>query len=313
MNPLPFYSTDAVFVGQFETGLSFLLQWVIATIAAPLSALLVVWIIVQGLLVMRGDLDVRRGVTQIVKVVLVYGLVSGASLYTQFVQEWFLDTLPTWIANLAQLNNDFVPTSIPLKLDEMLALLQAELEGIAAQVPAGNNIDSSSVQMAKLTLYGTLWTVFALYEATNLVSSVLVALGPIFIIGYLFDATKPIAERWVGQLIYYAFLLLLINIVSAIVLQAELVYVTVELALITVLTPVAGQINDIWDLDIFLLTGDFLILSMPAAAAVISGGYGASRGETSVGSLGGGSPGGGGFGGRLASPVAQQLSATQRN
>lgn len=312
MNPLPFFSTDAVFVANFQVGLSLLLQWVVTMVTAPLSALLVVWIIVQGLLVMRGDLDVRRGVTQIVKVVLIYGLVTGTSLYTEYVQDWFLDTLPTWIANLAVLNGDFVPTSIPLQLDQLLALVQAELETISALIPAGNNVDASSVQMAKLVLYGTLWTVFALYEATNLVSSVLVALGPIFVIGYLFDATKPIAERWIGQLIYYAFLLLLVDIVATIVVKAELQYVTIELALITILTPIAGQINDIWDLDIFLLTGDFLVLSMPAAAAVISGGYGAGRGETSVGSLGGGSSMGG-FAGRLAAPSAQRLSAQERS
>lgn len=315
MNPVPFTTTDAAFLLSFQNGLSSLLVTVITYIDPALSALLVVWTIVQGMLVMRGDLDARRGLTQIVKVVLVYGLVSGTTRYTNFVQDWFLDTIPGWIQEVINSSGNGLPLSLPASLDGLLALIQQDIEQISALIGAGNNIDASSVQMAKLVLYGTLWTVFALYEAANLVSSVLIAIGPIFIIGYLFESTKPIAQRFVGQLIYYGVLLLLINIVASIVIQTEVLYITAELILISAMAPVAGQISDIWDIDIFLLTGDFLVISMPAVAAAISGGFGASRGETSFGSLGStGSVGGfGGFGApgmagstvpRLSSPNA---------
>lgn len=311
-NPVPFSLTDLAFVVSFQEYLSTLLVTVISYIAPALSALLVVWIIVQGTLVMRGDLDARRGLTQIVKVVLVYGIVSGTTIYTEFVQNWFLQTIPGWIEEVTDTSGNGLPLSLPATLDALLAIVQQDVEQASALIGSGNNIDASSVQMAKLVLYGTLWTVFALYEAANLVSSVLIAIGPIFIIGYLFESTKPIAQRFVGQLIYYGVLLLLVNIVASIVIKTEVSYVTTELIAISALTPIAGQISDIWDIDIFLLTGDFLIISMPAVAAAISGGFGASRGETSVGSLGSsGTVGGfgasrmsGGTGPRLSSPNA---------
>ncbi len=290
MNPLPFASTDFAFVTGFQDGLANLLNEVLGYIAPALSAVLVIWIIIQGILVMRGDLDTRRGLTQIVRVVLVYGLVSGSTLYTEFVQQWFLQSIPTWIASLAVSNGGALPTTLPVNLDYMLAYMQTTLEQISALIPTANNQDASSVAMAKLVLYGTLWTLFALYEAANLVTSVLVALGPLFIIGYLFESTKAIAQRWVGQLIYYAILFLLVNIVSTIVVTVEFYYITVELAALALaqaVTPVAGQINDIWDLDIFLLTGDFLVVCMPGAAAAISSGYATGRGESNFGGLGG--------------------------
>ena len=290
MNPLPFASTDLAFVSGFQDGLADLLNVVLNYIAPALSAVLVIWIIVQGILVMRGDLDARRGITQIIRVVLVYGLVSGSTLYTEIVQQWFLQSVPTWIAGLTVSNKGALPTTLPITLDLVLAYMQAALESIAALIPTDNNQDASSVAMAKLVLYGTLWTLFALYEAANLVTSVLVALGPLFIIGYLFESTKQVTQRWVGQLIYYAILFLLVNVVATIVIAVDLKYVTAELAALVVaqaLSPVAGQINDIWDLDIFLLTGDFIVICMPGAAAAISGGYATGRGETNFGGLGG--------------------------
>lgn len=300
LNPVPFASTDYAFVFGFQNGLADLLNLVLAYIAPALSAVVVIWIIVQGTLVMRGDLDARRGLTQIVKVALVYGLISGTTLYTDFVQQWFLDTVPTWIASLTGANGATLPTLLPYKLDLVLGGMQAELETISSMISPNNNQDASSVQMAKIVLYGTLWTVFALYEATNLVTSVLIALGPLFIIGYLFESTKAIAQRWVGQLIYYAILLLLVNVVATIVVDVDLAYITAEvlaLQALQALGPVAGQINDIWDLDIFLLTGDFIVISMPAAAAAISGGYATGRGETGVAQLGNKAASGGASGG----------------
>ncbi len=290
MNPLPFVSTDAAFVLGFQNGLADLLNLLLGDIAPALSAVLVIWIIVQGTLVMRGDLDARRGISQIVKVVLVYGLVSGSTLYTELVQQWFLGSVPTWIAGLTTSNGAITPTALPLTLDLLLAYMQTLLEAISALIPTANNQDASSVATAKLVLYGTLWTLFALYEAANLVTSVLVALGPLFIIGYLFESTKAITQRWIGQLIYYAILFLLVNIVATIVVTVDSGYIETELALLAIAqaaTPVAGQINDVWDLDIFLLTGDFIVLCMPGAAAAISGGYATGRGETNVGGLGG--------------------------
>lgn len=39
--------------------------------ASPFTALIVLWVIVQGVLVMRGDLDARRGISRIIRVTLV--------------------------------------------------------------------------------------------------------------------------------------------------------------------------------------------------------------------------------------------------
>ena len=283
MNPLPFSTTNAAFSAAFSAGLDNTLFSILEGIAAPLSAVLVVWIIIQGILVMRGDLDTRRGVNRIIKVVLVYALISGATYYTNYVQNWFIYTVPQWVSSVAGGPQTFL--GIPLSLDAVLQLAQQGLERIASQIGTENTTDESSYQTAKTILYGTLFTVFALYEVTTIMTSVLLAIGPLFIVGYLFDATKQITERWIGQLINYAILLLLINIVAVIVVEAEFTYMTLELGLFSALQPLAGQISDFYDLDIFMLTGDFIIVTLPAVAAFISGGINSSRNEVSIGSL----------------------------
>ena len=308
MNPLPFTVTDGVFTIAFGSYLGGTLSLVVTAVAAPLSATIVLWIIIQGILVMRGDLDTRRGVTRIVKVVIVYALVAGGAAYTETVQNWFTTVVPNWIAGVT--TNLPVIQSIPIELDILLQLAQQALENIAAQIGTGNNTDESSYQLAKTVLYGTLFTIFALYEVARIMTEVLVAIGPLFLIGYLFDATRQIAERWIGQLVNYAVLLLLIFIVGTIVITTEVAYITLESSLITVLTPLAGQISDFYDLDIFLLTGDFIVLAVPIIAGAIGGGINASRSETGYGGLGGGGQGFGGFGRPSLSGGARQLPAS---
>ena len=91
--------------------------------------------------------------------------------------------------------------------------------------------------------------------------------------------------------------------------MTEVAYLTAESVLITALTPLAGQISYFYDLDIFLLTGDFIVLAVPVIASAIGGGINASRSETGYGGLGGGQ----GFGGygrpSLAPGGARQLPA----
>ena len=52
----------------------------------------------------------------------------------------------------------------------------------------------------------------------------MVAIGPVLLVGYLFDATKGVTDRWIGKLITYSILTLLINVTLNVVLQGEKLY-----------------------------------------------------------------------------------------
>ena len=296
MNPLPFETTDGLFNGAFGSDLTSISTSVFNALSAPLAACVVLWIIVQGLLVMRGDLDTRRGVIRTLRVVIVYSLVASAANYASIVGGWFQHAVPYWIAEVTTGQTTY--GSIPATLDFILATTRAEFQVVSGQINPADSTDSGAFQNSQFIFYATLWTIFVLYEIAGIMTSVLIALGPLFLIGYLFDSTRQIAERWVGQLINYAVLLLLVFVVATIVLNVEYGYVQLYMIATMVLQPVSSALSDFYDLDIFLATGDFIVLSLPVVASFIGGGLNSSRGEGMMPGGGRGMSAGGATAGR---------------
>lgn len=56
----PFYSFDQAIQSPFTNGVEATVNSAMSAIQGPLTALVVLWIIVTGILVMRGDLSVRK-------------------------------------------------------------------------------------------------------------------------------------------------------------------------------------------------------------------------------------------------------------
>ncbi len=278
MDPVPFSTADGFYGKALASGLANLLGSIQDDVIAPALACITLWIMVQGILVMRGDLDARRGVNRILKIALVTTLVVTAEDYNTVVHDFFITTVPAFV-------NDFsspitkVFGGIPGQLDAILDACMIEFQAIAAEIGPMNDQDAMAFQGAQFVLYGTLWSMFTIYEVTNVMTEVLVAIGPLILIGYLFDATKGITDRWIGQLITYALLLLLVTTVATIVISVEATYLTIQLALIALTGPTSAQIVSFYEMDMFLLTGDAFVLALPAIAGLLGGGVALSPGE----------------------------------
>ena len=315
MNPLPFTTADAAYSAAFGTGLSNLLNSVQGDVVAPALACVTLWIMVQGILVMRGDLDARRGVNRILKIALVTTLVVTAEDYNNVVQYFFTIVVPSFVKDLSSPVTNAL--TIPGQLDAILDACMIEFQAIAAEIGPMNDQDAMAFQGAQFVLYGTLWSMFTIYEVTTVMTDVLLAIGPLILIGYLFDATKGIADRWIGQLITYALLLLLVTTVATIVIATEATYLTAQFVLSLLTGPTSAQIVSFYEMDMFLLTGDAFVLAWPAIAGLLGGGVALSPGEglARIGAAGfrrasgtaggyGGAGYGGAYGGGYGTPIA---------
>jgi type IV secretion system protein VirB6 len=60
----PFSNWDSFIQQPFTNGVGTTIQSAMSAIQGPLTALVVLWIIVSGILVMRGDIGVRTGVVR---------------------------------------------------------------------------------------------------------------------------------------------------------------------------------------------------------------------------------------------------------
>lgn len=68
--PAPFTFIHLAFEATFSVGLEAMLGDIQAVVSAPMTACVTLWIILQGILVMRGEVDVRAGITRIATVTI---------------------------------------------------------------------------------------------------------------------------------------------------------------------------------------------------------------------------------------------------
>jgi type IV secretion system protein VirB6 len=227
---------------------------------------------------MRGDIDTRRGVTKVILVALVYGMVTSSSLYTNYVQTTFETTLPNFIADLGGDFGTQRADTIPEQLDLAFDAGEAGFLLVSKAIPPNDELDSLAFEGAQLFFYFCLWTIFGIYDTINILMDVMITLGPLFLIGFLFDATKDIAVRWIGQLLSFSILYLLTSIVATTVVMTILAFMTATFSLaaagkaIPVVGTAAGQLIGLYEIDLFIMTGAALVTALPAIASSLGGG-----------------------------------------
>ncbi|MCF1479621.1 type IV secretion system protein [Agrobacterium vitis] len=269
--PAPFTAIHTIFDLAFTVGLDTLLGDIQRAVSAPLVACVTLWIIVQGILVMRGEMEARSGITRVIMVSIVGALVVGQADYHDYIASVFEDTIPNFIRRFSV--SGLPLETIPAQLDTMFSLTQVAFQKIASEIGPMNDQDILAFQGAQWIFYGTLWTAFGIYDAVGILTKVLLAIGPLFLVGYLFDHTRDMAAKWIGQLVTYGILLLLLNIVATIVILTEATALAVMLGVVTSAGTTAAKIIGLYEIDMFFLTGDALIVALPAIAGNIGGSY----------------------------------------
>lgn len=272
--PAPFTAIDVAYKVTFDAYLGNVVGSIESVLAGPLLACVTLWVIVQGILVIRGDIDARRGVTKLLMVALVIGLVSSGTLYHDYIETMFKESIPNFVRQLG--GNFGLPAgALPTEIDLMWRLGEAGFQQVAAQIPPTDELDAVSLDGAQFFFNFTLWSIFGAYDIIQIMMNVLVSVGPLFIIGFLFEATAGITTRWVGQLVAYAIMLLLVLIVASIVISVFAIASVPILAQLALGTT-SQDIILLYELDFLILTGNALVVAVPAIAASIGGGVGFS-------------------------------------
>ena len=278
MDQTPFTNMATDFGAAFGTGIQSSITSLLAAVATPLLACVTLWIIIQGILVMRGDMDARGGITRIIKVALVVGILTSSGLFAAYVQTLFITTIPNWFATAAG-GSQTIANATPATFDNMWQVTEHTVETVGKQIAIYDIIDAVSLVLIELVLMVLLIVTFAIYEFAIIITGIIVAIGPVVIVGYLFEATKAVTHRWIGMLITYSLLTLLINVTLNMVLAGEKEYMRAILTQqASGLAAVPGELKVLIELAMFFAMGAFIIISLPAIAATIGGGLGASPG-----------------------------------
>lgn len=204
-----FEAVNEQIVTDFDAGMSGIVSRVLSEVATPYAALVVLWVIVTGILVMRGDMDVRRGVIRIVRVALVSAFILEAGVYNFYVIQFFRNGLPDWVASVI---SSGVSESTPELLDDIMAILSEESAITKSILSIYQVSDHQKLAIVDACNNLMLGEVFTIYVCTQVVMDIIVTIGPFVIAGFLFEATRQVAQKWVGYMIGLVLLSAMVDI-----------------------------------------------------------------------------------------------------
>jgi len=267
------FDTFANFATQyaqiFSTGTANVVSEGMSAISGPLTALIVLWLIIQGILIMRGDISVRSGVTKIIRVSIVVGLLSSFGLFSEYIVTLFQTTLPNWAANAIAGESGGAITA-PQLFDKVWNDSMAIAQAANAQLKLWDVVDGVELDLLQVAIAACLLIAFAVYEIGQIMLGVVIGIGPFVLAGYLFDSTRGIAERWLGKLIGLSILTLLIAIALEIILQGEVTYI--QTAATTGVLDIQQILAILMQATLFFALGAVVIVLLPSIAAYIGGG-----------------------------------------
>ena len=269
----PFYVFDQTIQQPFTNGMTATVNAAMTAIQGPLTAIIVLWIILTGILVMRGDVGVRTGVSRIIAVSLVVGLLMSATLYNEYIVSFFSSGIPNWLSSSFLGVTGAQPTAhqfdaIWNEANELFVTAERNLNFY-------NVLYSVELGLLQDFIVFPIGITFLIYEATRIMIDVIVSIGPFVLAGYLFTATRGIADRFVGKLIGLTILTLLIDIVLSIIINGDAAYFNVSMTNLSVANT-AETVTICMQFLVFLTLGSLICAFLPAVASYLGGGVSVS-------------------------------------
>lgn len=268
-NYAPFYVFDLTIQQPFTNGMNATVSSAMSAIQGPLTAVIVLWVIISGIMVIRGDVDARSGVTRLIKVSLIVGILMSTTLYNEYIVSFFTVGLPDWLAS------SFLGVTGNQPSAHQFDAIWNEADILFANAEKNMNFYNVlySVELGAMRDFVVvpIAVTFLIFEFAKIMMDVVVCIGPFVLIGYLFEATKGVADRWMGKLIGLTILTLLIDIVLSIILDGDRSYYNVSMTSLTVAT-VAETVTICIQFVVFLSLGCLITGFLPAISSYLGGG-----------------------------------------
>ncbi|SCZ73509.1 type IV secretion system protein VirB6 [Epibacterium ulvae] len=261
-------------------------------LAAPLTAAMLLYLILYGIAIMKGAIQepILDFAIRGIKLAIIWNLVTSAGEYTQWVSSTINQGIPEFVNSITG-GSGTVPGDSVMRQADIFASAAAERH--AAEGWTGALI--GEVVYYFIMGYALLFAGISLAAslATTFFLSLMAAVGPLFICFALFDTTRGWFFAWLGQILNFALVKLLVIVLAVV--------------MVGLIANIAAQTNGVdatgayFVFLIGLTCGVIFFLLIPSVAAGLSAGAQASTGmlqravERSLGkppSGGGGNPGG---------------------
>ena len=187
-------------------------QGVANYIGTPLTAALTIYVIVYGFLIIRGTIDdpLMEFAFRAIKLGIIVTLIRSSGDYQTYVSDLFFHAIPNEIGGA--LNSGTAPTASAF--DSLLNQGQAVAQAILSKASSWSITEAFFSALAWLLVILSSFIVASIGFIVSLYAKValalVLALGPAFIALAMFDATRRFTEAWIGQLVNYIILQILV-------------------------------------------------------------------------------------------------------
>src|SRR5215204_3831855 len=239
-----------------------------SAVSGPLKAAVTLWIIFQGIAIMRGVVNepVLDFAVKAMKVVAIVALATQVSAYNEYVKNVFFEALPNEIAKaLAGAAGATTPTANAF--DKFIQKGYESAQELWAQ--SGMTKPGPAILGAFVMLVAGLGAVVAytvsLYAKVALAT--VLAVGPIFIALALFNSTRRFTESWLGQVVNFVVLQALVMVVLSLVLK-----VADKFAATSASADFGQAMMAALTMSVVYLLAAFVSFQLPGIASSIAGG-----------------------------------------
>lgn len=266
--------------GQFQDPLENFISSGTANIAnwisGPLTAALTLYIVLYGYLVLRGSVQepILEFAFRAIKLAIIITLVRNASDYQTYVTNIFFETLPHEISQA--LNSGATPSASTF--DSLLDKGQKCAHEIWSRASWPIDIVTGFGGMLVIGasfLVAAIGFIVSLYA--RLALAIILAIGPIFIALAMFQPTRRFTESWIGQLVNFVILQVLVLAIGSLLITCiEMTFTVIEGYSDLLMRPIALCAICIVALYVFYqLPG--IASALAAGGASLTYGYGAAR------------------------------------
>jgi type IV secretion system protein VirB6 len=243
----------------------------VAYASAPVQMALVIYIALTGVMVMRGSGGEGMSglVGRVVKLSLVAWFATNGSVYAQWVQQFFLTTLPTDITNA--LSGVTGGGSIGANSFDVI-WNKAFASGLQIWKLLGTFDIGESLVIVLFWAAALMACVltFAIWFLSHVLLALFVAIGPLLIGLVLFPATRAIFERWIGAMISCVILQVFTVIMVTLTIGVE-AQIVEQIRAYTGTNPFE-QIQMLFCAVIFFVFAGVIAFQLPGAATALAGG-----------------------------------------
>jgi type IV secretion system protein VirB6 len=254
-----------------SSGISSTVSKVLSAADLPLNSMLVIFVAVLGYATITGRMAYGDGVNRIIRMSFVVLFVTSASTYSNYVVSFFTTGLPNFFAqNIAGAPSGTNPGA---SFDTIMTQMWTDATIVWEGAPWGFKAiyDGILIVLALGIVGCALVVMFAVFLVVQTLLGIVVAVGPLVILGYLFDYTKKIVDGWIDVLVTLSVVTLCVDIVLELLLKA----ITTALSNMTLSGSTNGELQQLLAVSLVVLVLSSAVVILPRVVERIGNGVGA--------------------------------------